>query len=117
MARENIGDIKCPFCGGGAHVRRYNRRKPPTDAEGAQRHGKMYVHCAECGPILAASQKVQVYILENGKLYGAEAPQDSSKPTPAPVRKPAEASPPARPVKPAASSSRKPLSFDYDPYA
>lgn len=69
---ENIGDIPCPFCREAAHVRRYNPRRPPKEGE-AQR-GRFYVHCTECGPILASSKRVQEYILERGKFYGAHKP-------------------------------------------
>jgi hypothetical protein len=114
MANENIGDIKCPFCSSAAHVRRYSARKPPKEGEGEQR-GKFYIHCADCGPILASSKRVQEYILDKGRMYGAEKPKNASPPAPAAPAAPKGAASTVAPSKPgnaaAASAVKKPI-FD-----
>lgn len=120
MANENIGKIACPFGCGDAHIRRYNSRKPPKEGEGQQR-GKFYIHCSECGPILASSAKVQNYILEKGHFFNAdELKSKDSKPTSA-GPKAADAPPKQTNSPPAAAANaggaKKKVSFDFDPYA
>lgn len=113
MANENIGKIACPFGCGEAHIRRYNSRKPPKEGEEGKQRGKFYIHCQDCGPILASSAKVQNYILDKGHFFNAEELKQPQAEKPA-EPKPASSSEP----KPKASSApRKKVSFDYDPYA
>lgn len=121
MANENIGKIDCPFGCGEAHIRRYNSRKPPKEGEEGKQRGKFYIHCRECGPILASSAKVQNYILDKGHFFNAEElnrskdSPPSGGPDAAPAPKAKTNSPPA--AASSAGGAKKKVSFDFDPYA
>lgn len=68
---ETIGEVICSYCCTKQPVRRNAK-------------GKLYINCSICGVIQPALRFFQEWILEHGKIYGAE------KPDPAPAAPPAK---------------------------
>lgn len=61
MARETIGEVKCPF------------HSPRLLAEVRRdKNGKLYFHCRGCGPVTIHGRSFQEWMLRNARLFGAE---------------------------------------------
>lgn len=84
MARENIGEVNCAFCGAKSQVRKSDK-------------GKLYYSCATDGLVMPLLPGFQSWMMEHANIWGADraarqaAAQEPDTGTPAPTA-PIEAS-------------------------
>lgn len=65
MAREDIGEVTCPFCGSVAKV----RKSSPKKGEG---QGKLYYSCPNDGLVMPLMPDFQNWMLEHATMWGAD---------------------------------------------
>lgn len=65
MAREDIGEVTCPFCGSTAKV----RKSSPKKGEG---QGKLYYSCPVDGLVMPLMPHFQNWMLEHATMWGAD---------------------------------------------
>jgi hypothetical protein len=85
---KNIGEIKCPFTGGKAYIRK-------------ARKGRflLYLNCPAVSPqVFMKTEAGQQWILEHGRMYSAAELERLNNPEPAPAPAPKKTEPTPAPA-------------------
>lgn len=99
----DIGTVDCPVqgCGATARIRKMVN---------GRRAGKLYVHCSECGPVMARGQRFQDWLLDRASMNGPKAPPPEPH-TPKPAEAVTADGPAPQKTAPASDAGKKPFSL------